>query len=70
MVLDYHEFAPIKNFLDKELDHQFLNDKMSFHPTAENLAYYLFNVIWLIKPFNKYLNAITIKPIKHLQGEK
>ena len=42
MVLDYHELQPLKAYLDQELDHEHLNNVLSFPPTAENLARHLF----------------------------
>ena len=42
-VVDYRNLAPIKEFIDKYLDHQYLNDALSFNPTAENIAKFLFN---------------------------
>jgi len=43
MVLDYYELSFIKNYIDKHLDHTFLNDKFGAI-TAEYLAYYLCNL--------------------------
>ncbi len=42
-VKDYRALKPIKEYLDKELDHRHLNDVMPFHPTAENIARFLFD---------------------------
>lgn len=41
-VLDYHDMAPFKDFLDSRLDHRHLNDQMDANPTAENMAFMLF----------------------------
>jgi 6-pyruvoyltetrahydropterin/6-carboxytetrahydropterin synthase len=41
-VLDYGALAPIKAYLDDILDHRHLNDVVTFQPSAENLARYLF----------------------------
>lgn len=43
-VLDYHKLVMIKSYIDESLDHQHLNDVLSFNPTAENLAKHLFDV--------------------------
>lgn len=42
MVLDYHALAPIKRYIDTQLDHGDLNEIFDFPPTAENLARELF----------------------------
>jgi len=42
MVLDYHELAPIKRWLDETCDHQHLNSVLPFNPTAENMAMYFY----------------------------
>lgn len=45
MVLDYAELAPIKQYIDRCLDHRHLNDLLlDVNPTAENLAKYLYDV--------------------------
>ena len=41
-VKDYRELKPVKEFLDNELDHRHLNDIIPSHPTAENIARFLF----------------------------
>lgn len=35
MVID---FSRIKEFIDSNLDHKYLNDELPFNPTAENIA--------------------------------
>ena len=42
-ILDYREMVPIKEYIDKELDHQHLNDVIRINPTAELMAEYLFH---------------------------
>ena len=44
-VVDYGDMKPIETWLDKEFDHQHLNEVVEFNPTAELLAEYLFHVI-------------------------
>lgn len=41
-VLDYREMTPFKTFIDDTLDHRHLNEVLTFHPTAENIAQFLF----------------------------
>jgi 6-pyruvoyltetrahydropterin/6-carboxytetrahydropterin synthase len=41
-VVDYHALQAVKNYLDESLDHRHLNDLLPFHPTAENIARYLY----------------------------
>jgi len=44
-VKDYRELDFVKEFIDDTLDHRHLNDILPYHPTAENIARYLFGVI-------------------------
>lgn len=37
-IVDYRELAPFKDYLDEQLDHQHLNDRLDGNPTAENMA--------------------------------
>lgn len=41
-VTDYRALEPIKKYIDSTLDHKHLNDVIGFNPTAENLAYHLY----------------------------
>ena len=43
-VKDYGALDFVKDYIDKTLDHRHLNDVVPFHPTAENIAHYLFGV--------------------------
>lgn len=49
-VLDYRAMQPFKDFLNEKLDHRHLNDVIDVHPTAENLARYLYEVAWAMFP--------------------
>ncbi|MFD2652694.1 6-carboxytetrahydropterin synthase QueD [Brucella rhizosphaerae] len=43
-VRDYHELAPLKRYIDDELDHRHLNDVLGHnHVTAECLARHLYD---------------------------
>jgi 6-pyruvoyltetrahydropterin/6-carboxytetrahydropterin synthase len=42
-VIDYAEIGAAVDPLIARLDHQFLNDVLPFHTTAENIAEWLFN---------------------------
>ena len=41
-VVDYLELDPVKTFLDAELDHRHLNDVVPGQPSAERLAWWIF----------------------------
>ena len=43
-VVDYRKLDPIKHWIDGVLDHKHLNDVLEFNPTAENMAFYIFNM--------------------------
>lgn len=48
-VVDYGELDAFKQYIDATLDHRDLNDVLPIHPTAENIAKYLFDwcaAIW------------------------
>lgn len=42
-VKDYRELEPIKKYIDETFDHRYLNDVISFNPTAELLARHLYH---------------------------
>ena len=41
--MDYGDLAPLKQYIDATLNHQFLNNVFDFQTTAENIACHLFN---------------------------
>ena len=42
-VVEYHDLAPIKSFIDDNLHHRNLNEVMPYPPTSENIARYLYD---------------------------
>lgn len=42
-VRDYNDLKPIKEYIDKYLDHRHLNDVLEMNPTAELIAVHLYN---------------------------
>jgi 6-pyruvoyltetrahydropterin/6-carboxytetrahydropterin synthase len=42
MVVDYFDLDPVKRFIDATVDHRHLNDVIPGEPTAERLAWWLF----------------------------
>lgn len=44
VVLDFGLLAPFREYVMAQFDHQVLNDRVSFEPTAENLAYHLYQI--------------------------
>ena len=56
-VKDYRALKPVKEFLDNELDHRHLNDVIPYHPTAENIARFLFDKF---KPSFPELYAVEV----------
>lgn len=49
-VVDYRELGVIKEFIDDNMDHQFLNDVFAFNPTAENMCKFLYEKFHTIFP--------------------
>jgi len=43
-VRDYRDLNFVKEYLNNTLDHRHLNDIIPYHPTAENIARYLFEI--------------------------
>lgn len=43
-IKDYRELDSVKRYIDGTLDHRHLNDVLSFNPTAENMAKYLYDI--------------------------
>ncbi len=51
MVMDFHDFAPLKNYIEKRFDHATINDTVP-QPTAENIARHLFDwasALWTVE---------------------
>lgn len=47
MVVDYNDMKPFQEYIDTTLDHRHLNEVLpDIHPTAENLAKHLYDVVW------------------------
>jgi 6-pyruvoyltetrahydropterin/6-carboxytetrahydropterin synthase len=42
MVVDYFDLDPVKRFVDATVDHRHLNDVLDGEPTAERLAWWLY----------------------------
>jgi 6-pyruvoyltetrahydropterin/6-carboxytetrahydropterin synthase len=42
MVVDYFDLDPVRRFLDTTVDHRHLNDVLDGEPTAERLAWWLY----------------------------
>lgn len=43
-LVDYASMRTLREYIDLNLDHAYLNDVLSFNPTAENLAQFLYKV--------------------------
>jgi len=41
-VVDFGELRKLRQYIDENLDHHYLNDVLQFQPTAENIARHLF----------------------------
>jgi 6-pyruvoyltetrahydropterin/6-carboxytetrahydropterin synthase len=57
MVKDYRALTPIKDYIDNTLDHRCLNEVLSFNPTAENIAKYIYQ---LFKKKFPLINAVEV----------
>jgi len=61
-VIDYGQLQPFKDWLDQTFDHKHLNDVVEFHPTAENLAIYIYEKWHDNTLFSKIkLTAVTVQ---------
>lgn len=52
-VVDYGELNPLKQYIDKNLDHRHLNDVLDFQTSAENLAKHLYHFCKKLWPQTK-----------------
>lgn len=43
-LLDYNDLKPFGAYIDDNLDHHYLNDRLGIQPTAENMARVLSNI--------------------------
>jgi 6-pyruvoyltetrahydropterin/6-carboxytetrahydropterin synthase len=43
-VVDYGDLKPLKEYIDSNLDHRYLNDVLPFQTSAENIAKHLFDL--------------------------
>ncbi len=43
-VKDYRDLEFVKEYIDEKLDHRHLNEIIPYHPTAENIARYLYDI--------------------------
>jgi 6-pyruvoyltetrahydropterin/6-carboxytetrahydropterin synthase len=50
MVVDYFDLDPAKRFIDDTVDHRHLNDVLPGEPTAEALAWWLFESLRDVLP--------------------
>jgi 6-pyruvoyltetrahydropterin/6-carboxytetrahydropterin synthase len=64
-VVDYADFDFFKKYIDDEIDHRFLNEVLPIQPSAENLAKYFFDWIYLeLQELNlnpEFLYSVTVK---------
>jgi 6-pyruvoyltetrahydropterin/6-carboxytetrahydropterin synthase len=56
-VQDFGELIYIKGWLDDIFDHRTINDVVSFNPTAENLAFYIYEKMQVVFPL---ISAVTV----------
>ena len=56
-VVDYRKLDPIKQWIDGNMDHQFLNSVFLFNPTAENIAKHIYDTF---KPRYPELIAVEV----------
>jgi 6-pyruvoyltetrahydropterin/6-carboxytetrahydropterin synthase len=50
MVVDYLELDPVKRFIDDTVDHRHLNDVLDGEPTAERLAWWIYESLKSVLP--------------------
>lgn len=43
-VIDYGHLKPFFDWVDAQYDHQHLNDRVTWNPTSESMAHYLYRV--------------------------
>ena len=45
MVVDFFDLKPVRRFIDATIDHRHLNDVMDGEPTAERLAWWIYEAL-------------------------
>jgi 6-pyruvoyltetrahydropterin/6-carboxytetrahydropterin synthase len=65
-VLDYGDLAPVKKFIDDQLDHHHLPDVVAFQTSAENLARWLFGQVRALVP---YVTAVRVSETRKTWAE-
>ncbi len=65
-VLDLLDLKPIKEYIDTQLDHQYLNDVFDFPTTIENIAKFLYDKF---KPEYKFLYKVSVAETPKSEGE-
>jgi 6-pyruvoyltetrahydropterin/6-carboxytetrahydropterin synthase len=65
-VLDLLDLKPIKEYIDTQLDHQYLNDVFDFPTTIENIAKFLYDKF---KPEYKFLYKVSVAETPKSKGE-
>ncbi len=56
-VVEYHELAPVKAFIEEQLHHRYLNDILPYPPTSENIARFLYEKF---KPLFPMLTRVRV----------
>lgn len=60
-VVDFNEMKPIKDYIDNELDHKFLNDALSFQTTSENIARHFYYKVGELMNLPQYVRVDHVK---------
>jgi 6-pyruvoyltetrahydropterin/6-carboxytetrahydropterin synthase len=61
MVADYFDLDPVKRFLDDTVDHRHLNDVLDGEPTAERLAWWLFEAAKTVLPVEVAGRVVAVR---------
>lgn len=61
MVLDYFDLDPVRQFIDETVDHRHLNDVIPGEPTAEQLAWWLFESLKSALPAEVASQIVAIR---------
>lgn len=61
MVVDYFDLDPVKHFIDDTVDHRHLNDVVPGEPTAERLAWWLFESLKGVLPAEVASQIVAVR---------
>jgi 6-pyruvoyltetrahydropterin/6-carboxytetrahydropterin synthase len=61
MVVDFFDLAPVRRFIDATVDHRHLNDVIDGEPTAERLAWWIYESLKDVLPSDVARTVVAVR---------